>query len=474
MELASGFELYQKSIRDVDGAKVAVARTRDGKDVIYLSGDYPLGFSDCYNIAGGLICPFTYANVRILMGMLPSLKAIPLGDRGMSFGFGDRLGMATPGHVRAVVGSGFFPVFAQQSIREMQRTRRTPQDVMLSTVKGMLKEGYNAKFGADADHLKRLEDVDYVLPYGYSMFTCDPSDYVNNGTAFMSVERLKKEFDKLPDCKSILDRYNGKRFNLRNCVVEFDEMDVMKAAVKYYRAVEFAARMFSKIKGSVRGSFDFELSVDETDEPTSYKEHVFIVNELRRLGVEFTGIALRFVGEFHKGVDYIGDLSEFEESVKIHRAILDEFGPYRISVHSGSDKLSIYPILGKYFEGFLHVKTAGTSYLEALKVVAKRSPSLFAEVYNYSLQRFDEDKKSYYIDVDKSHLPSIDAIDTRNYPDLLQDNDVRQMLHVTYGSVLTSPLKDDVLSLLVGFEDDYYVLLEKHFRRHIDALKGGV
>ncbi len=474
MESESGFNLYEKSIKDVGGTKIALVRARDGRDMLYASAGCPIRFEGCYNAGEGVVCPLTYANVRLLMDVFPYLRPVPVGSKGISFGFGDRLGMATPGHVRAVSGSGFFPVFAQQSIREMQRTKRTPEDVMISAVTGVLKEGYENGFGADADHLKRLEDVDYVLPYGYSMFTCDPSDYVNNGVGFMSAEGLRKEFETLMDYKDILDRYNGKSFKFGDQVLEFDEMDVVRAAVKYYRAIVFAAQMFRKIRESVDGSFDFEISVDETDEPTSYKEHIFIVSELRRLEVGFTGIALRFIGEFHKGVDYIGDLVEFEESVKVHRAIVKEFGPYRISVHSGSDKLTIYPILGSYFDGFLHVKTAGTSYLEALKVVAKRSPSLFVEVYNYSLQRFDEDKKSYYINVDKSALPDISKVDKGDYLSLLEDGNVRQMLHVTYGSVLTSALRDKLLSLIIDFEDDYYAFLEYHFRRHIKALRGGV
>ena len=92
--------------------------------------------------------------------------------------------------------------------------------------------------------------------------------------------------------------------------------------------------------------------------------------------VSWTGLAPRFPGRFEKGVDYIGDVDAFEADVAIHAAIARQFGPYKLSIHSGSDKFSIYGIAASQTEGLLHVKTAGTSYLEALRVVALRSPAI--------------------------------------------------------------------------------------------------
>ena len=110
-----------------------------------------------------------------------------------------------------------------------------------------------------------------------------------------------------------------------------------------------------------------EVSVDETDTPTSQAEHVFIANELRRLGVRWVSLAPRYVGRFEKGVDYIGDLATFEEDFGGHAVIARAMGPYKLSLHTGSDKFSIYGIAAGLTNGLLHLKTAGTTYLEELR-----------------------------------------------------------------------------------------------------------
>ena len=110
--------------------------------------------------------------------------------------------------------------------------------------------------------------------------------------------------------------------------------------------------------------------MDETEEPTSPAEHVYIASELRRLGVKWVSFAPRFVGRFEKGVDYIGDVQAFKDNLAIHAAIARQFGPYKLSLHSGSDKFSIYSIFMEETRGLAHLKTAGTSYLEALRTIA--------------------------------------------------------------------------------------------------------
>ena len=145
---------------------------------------------------------------------------------------------------------------------------------------------------------------------------------------------------------------------------------------------------------SVTGSRD----LDETDLPTSPVEHLFFGLELRRRRVpNVVSLAPRFVGEFEKGIDFKGDLAAFERQLAVHAAVARFCGPYKISVHSGSDKFSIYPIVGRVCGEHLHVKTAGTSYLEALRTVARVEPGLFGEIATYSRGRFDEDRASYHI-----------------------------------------------------------------------------
>src|SRR5260221_10107050 len=206
-------------------------------------------------------------------------------------------------------------------------------------------------------------------------------------------------------------------------------------------------------KATESSGVEIELSVDETDTPTSPAEHLFIGLELKRRGVKAVSVAPRFIGEFEKGIDYKGDLKAFEASLRQHLAIAKYCGPYKISVHSGSDKFSLYPILGRVCGNLLHVKTAGTSYLEALRVIARQAPALFLEIVEYSRACFDADPATYHISAVFSRVKAPSALSLIEREKVyLDENGGRQVLHVTFGSVLTlgksaqgRPFKDAIL-----------------------------
>src|SRR5688500_20238577 len=107
---------------------------------------------------------------------------------------------------------------------------------------------------------------------------------------------------------------------------------------KYLQAIQQTVTMFTRLS-QMKDEFDFEVSVDETDSPTTPLEHFFIANELTRLGVKFTSLAPRFIGRFEKGVDYIGDLNALDVELEKHAAVTAHFGTYKLSLHSRSDKL---------------------------------------------------------------------------------------------------------------------------------------
>src|SRR5258708_34121568 len=131
------------------------------------------------------------------------LVAYRLGLR-TSAGTGDRLGLATPGHVRAFravikeTGADPAPVYAQQSIREMTRTGRTPQQVMDDAAWGVFQEGWRAGFGADADHLKTPADIDSCVKVGFTFFTVDPGEYVDDKASSGSAETVRTAYEALP------------------------------------------------------------------------------------------------------------------------------------------------------------------------------------------------------------------------------------------------------------------------------------
>jgi hypothetical protein len=212
--------------------------------------------------------------------------------------------------------------------------------------------------------------------------------------------------------------------------------------------------------------FEFEVSVDETDTPTSPQEHYFVANELKRLGVEWVSLAPRYVGRFEKGTDYIGDLDTFEEDFARHAAIARVLGPYKLSLHSGSDKFSIYPIATRQAGRLIHLKTSGTSYVEALRAIAQVDPDLFREILAFARERYPEDRQGYHVSAEVERAPAPEELEDEELPGVLDDFDGREVLHVTYGSVLErfgqrlhAPLRED--------EEAYYEALVNHFERHL-------
>ena len=185
-------------------------------------------------------------------------------------------------------------------------------------------------------------------------------------------------------------------------------------------------------------------------------------------------VAPRFIGDFEKGIDYKGDIQKFEASLKQHVAIARQYGPYKISVHSGSDKFSVYSIFGRLCGELLHVKTAGTSYLEAVRVIARTDVKLFAEIAEFCRGRFDTDRKSYHISATSAQVIALPKFTGKEEAVYLDDVAGRQLLHVTFGSVLTHPqFKPRILENLNKHPDLHAELLDKHFTKHLQLLSAG-
>lgn len=378
-----------------------------------------------------------------------------------SFGFGDRLGLATPGHIAAVRGTKFVPVFAQQSVRENARTGRSPQQVIDDAKRAVEIAGWDAPWGADADHLKTAEDIPAFVQAGYTFFTVDPGEHVDNAADSYPLNVLRQKFAVFDwdELSALYLHRDGEQV-----WGHFEAESLMHAAVKYQRAIQHAAMMFKRLS-QMRDAFDFEVSVDETDSPTTPLEHFFIANELNRLGVRFTSLAPRFIGRFEKGVDYIGDLNVLDVELAKHAAVTAHFGTYKLSLHSGSDKFSVYPLIVKHWGEHIHVKTAGTSYLEALRVLAGHEPDLFLKIYSLGRKCYETDRCTYHVSAKLEMLP-----EEGDLPSLLEDFHAREVLHVTFGSAL-SRFGAEIKSSLVKHADAYRAALERHFKKHLALLQ---
>ncbi|HEY7119193.1 MAG TPA: tagaturonate epimerase family protein [Tepidisphaeraceae bacterium] len=412
-----------------------------------------------------------------------------------SFGFGDRIGLATPGHVEAMrrAGDGIAPIFAQQSIREMTRTNRTPEQVMDDALRGTKQADWTGKQGADADHLKTPADIDRTAAAGFVFFTIDPSDHVDpkaDNYPPQEVERRFKDLQKSADVEW-LAKYEDQLIQLPNQTrIRMDALSVRRAALKYGKAVNHAislSRHIDKVMKAKGRDYEVELSVDETPQPTTLAEHYIVAHRCTDEGMKLVSLAPRYIGDFEKGVDYKGDLKAFEKSLADHASISELLGPYKLSLHSGSDKLSIYTPFARITKGRFHVKTAGTSYLEALRVVVRTDLGLFRRIVNFALQRYETDKATYHVSAKLSDGPKPDNMDAKKLEEVYIGDWSkapagkgftglgRQILHCTFGSVLThGELSGQVRKVLEGNQKLYDQVLAEHFEKHLKALTAGM
>lgn len=431
-----------------------------------------------------LIAAFSSENAAVLRETVPYTRPQVLGVC-PAFGFGDRIGLATPGHAMAAARAEgkILPVFAQQSIREMSRTERTPQEVMDDATWGVFQAGWAGAFGADADHLKTKSDVEATEQAGFVFYTIDPSDYVDQQADDYGRSQIEEKYQVLVDeevegATNFIKLYRGKTFKFENQRVSFDEISLKRASVKYGRALAHMYEMAGHVaKCMGPRPFELEISVDETPQPTSPLEHLFIALELKRHGISIVSLAPRFVGDFEKGIDYKGDLPLFEESLRQHMAIAEQFGPYKISVHSGSDKLRIYPSFGRICRDRFHVKTAGTSYLEALRVVCRAEAEFFRSIIGFARGRFEKDRASYHISANLDDVPEPEILGDPELEDVyLNQNQGRQILHVTFGSVLTDKtdhgyrFREKIRIVLRQNEQLHEEVLRLHLGKHVQML----
>ena len=398
------------------------------------------------------LCPLNHDNCEFLREIFPELCPAPSKLK-TSFGFGDRIGLATPAHIRVAQKHQLFPVFAQQSIREITRTRRSMPEVMDSCLLGLLEAGYSGQWGADCDHIKDISHLKDGLKTGFSMFTIDISDYIK---APFEISSSIKEF------------FLNKQYSVAGKRYVFTASELKRIALSFAKGLNFAREGYFILKDSER-DFDFEVSVDETESPTSALEHIFIVEYLRKNGVRLSSLALRFPGRFEKGIDYKGNIEEFEKTYREHYLISQFFGDYKLSLHSGSDKFSIYPIIQKISNTF-HIKTAGTSWLQAIKTIALRNPSLYRKIHKCAIQNIEKDRSSYSISLNLNKILPIEKIADKKLGDLFSLPDARQLIHITYGSILNE-FREKIYKALFLDEEEHYRLLEEHLDKHLNLLE---
>ena len=370
-----------------------------------------------------------------------------------SFGTGDRFSHEGKAQLAALIeakeryGIEFVPVW-NKSNREHQIIGTDPADTRREADDAVRTLGYRKPYFVDADHIN-MNNVDRFMDAS-DFFTIDVADYIGKPADTGSVACFTE--NNLKYAGNLAIPGIERPFNVDRNLIE-------KMAGKYLFAVQEAGRIYrhiAKTKGA--DSFVTEVSMDDVDSPQTPIEIFFILSALAQEGVPAQTIAPKFTGRFNKGVDYVGDTAQFEKEFREDLLVIDyaikEFGlpeGLKLSIHSGSDKFSIYPIMGRLIHQYgkgIHIKTAGTTWLEeniGLALADEKALELAKKIAISALGRMEELCIPYatVIDINPSHLPTAQQIAAwsgqeyaralrHNLQDPLYNPDFRQLVHVSY------------------------------------------
>ena len=369
-----------------------------------------------------------------------------------SLGMGDRFARQGKAQLQAIVnardaGIAVTPVW-NKSNREHTLIGTEPASVLAEAQVAVAALGWSGPFHIDADHIN-LTNVDRFIAAS-DFFTVDVADYSGKPASADDIEAFVGSHRRHLGTLAIP--------GLRSPLI-IDEALLRATAGKFLWAMQEAGRIYRHIaERKAADSFITEVSVDETDSPQTPAELLLILAMIAGEGIPAQTIAPKFTGRFNKGVDYVGDLAQFEkefdEDLSVVAFAIREFGlpdTLKLSVHSGSDKFSIYPIIKRLIKKHgagLHVKTAGTTWLEELIGLAEAGGeglALAKEIHARAVGHFEELVKPYatVLDIDPSHLPSSEEVarwNSRQYVAALRHDlscpdynlHFRQFMHVSF------------------------------------------
>jgi hypothetical protein len=414
-------------------------------------------------------------------------KFLPIGK--YSFGMGDRFARQAPAQLQtclraARLGTDIVPVW-NKSNREHITIGSEPAQSRAAADAAVAALHWNQPYFLDADHI-RLETVDRFLPYS-DFFTIDVADWIAKPAPAEAVRRFLDRHSELLGEIGIegIDRpFQTSRTGVEGIVN------------KYLLAVLEAGKIYCHIARSKgAGNFVTEVSMDETDAPQTPVELLVILAALSDEGIPLQTIAPKFTGRFNKGVDYAGDVAQFEKEFNQDLAVIGfavrKYGfpaNLKLSVHSGSDKFSIYGAIRRALRRFgagVHVKTAGTTWLEEVIGLAEGGGgglALAREIYGGALEHADELCAPYatVLDLDRNRLPTAAQVGgwtSEQFVSALRHDPknpaynphLRQLLHVGYK--IAARMGARYLNALSEYEPSVTRnVSENLFERHIKPL----
>lgn len=463
-------DIHEDTYAAVEGLRAVYAHV-DGQERLIVDGNKSFRFKG--DVVGGRsgirVCPMDHENRVALNRDFAYTAPTALGRGTATFGCGDRLGTAGIGQLRAIAKTKVKPVLAQQSLRELSLTGRTYEDILDAAAWAVFKSGYKGGYGADGDHLKSLEEIETALDHGVSMITLDCSLVL--GEAPKDERERAAAYAQLPaDYRQRVEEEYLQDEELRDFGIDFDQATLEKTVLVYQRTVDLATEVYQLIKKK-RLRVDLEISLDETAYTTDLTAHYFVANELDDNLVKINSLAPRFVGEFQKAIDYIGDAEAFRQDLRAHCRIADHFG-YKISIHSGSDKFMVFPAIAQETRGRFHLKTSGTSWLEAVRVIAQCDPALYRDMHKAALENLDKARAFYVVHCDTGKIRPLDEVADEELPKYMDEDDARQLLHITYGYMLkeNEEIHSRIREVLGAHADEYTAALEGHIKKHLQLL----
>ncbi|MEM8912673.1 MAG: tagaturonate epimerase family protein [Planctomycetota bacterium] len=404
-----------------------------------------------------------------------------------TFGIGDRFAHQAAAQLRAFVrlsdeGVDVTPVW-NKSNREHSFVGSQPQSVYDAGEAATKALGWDKAWHVDADHIQ-LETVAPFLPCS-DFFTIDVADSIGKVAPPDQIDAFMSWHPEL---------LGELQLDGLSSPMNVTEADIRRVAEQYLSAVKEAAVIYRHIAAE-KGADNIiaEVSMDETDSPQTPPELLIILAAIADEGIPVQTIAPKFTGRFNKGVDYVGDLEQFRREFNDDVAVIAHAvqtyglpGTLKLSVHSGSDKFSLYPIIRDCLQrtgAGLHLKTAGTTWLEEIIGLAEAGGdglALAKEIYAYARDHVDEFCAPYasVIDIDVAQLPDAETVNDWSGPRLasairhIQDNEhfnphMRQLLHVSFkiaakqGARYTDMLKAN--EAIVGAEVTKNIY-ERHLR----------
>lgn len=406
-----------------------------------------------------------------------------------SFGIGDRFAQQGKSLLQGLVdakkqGLDITPIW-NKSHREHKIVGTEPADVRTEADNAVTELGWNAPYYVDADHIG-LENVDLFIEAS-DFFTIDVADFIGKPAAPQEIDNFAKKHKSL--CGTLEIDGLDEPF-------EITEDQIINTGRNFLSAVKQAEKIYRHIENKKgRDNFITEISMDETVEPQTPIEMLFILAAVADHNIPAQTIAPKFTGSFYKGVDYVGDPRkfgrQFEQMLAIISYAVEHFSlpkNLKLSVHSGSDKFSIYPVIKKALKKFnagIHIKTAGTTWLEeliGLAIAGSDGLQMAKQICSRALERFEELAAPYasVINIQKDKLPApetVKAWTSEQFAAALKhdlscpnyDPNLRQLLHVAYK--IAAEIKTDYLNALQKYEKIVApCVTENIYKRHIEPV----